>query len=587
MKYTWRIGEIPDGDTPLDQQSVVVRSVASGATLRNITTDDDGFVTLQADGHYEPFYLHLQGVPGGDKYWRSDESHAVGAYSPKELPVAMRVAGDGVIRGYGSELAVALSGGGPSVTVASGGANVAGHPFVQYTTSTTFSISRPVTSTRIDRVIIRLYPEGSATTPGKADPAILAGVEGSAATALTQSATVHEISLASVTIPTAGAVTLTDERTWATETPPAAGETRSTSESTTNVSGEALTNLNTNLVLPRTATYDVEAWVSAIQDNGGGWVEQAGSPFGSLGAGTSPNFSSPAQVAVNSGNKPWIADTGNGRAVRLTSGGAHDDAIAGLTNVTGIAVDASDNIYVAYGNTLRKFNSSLVSQWSVIPAITTLTHVATDGTHVFVTDKPGAKVWKRLCSDGSAVTSWGLLGGPWGIAYSASELYIVTSLLSRVSVHNTSGVFQRNWSIPANCRGITADASGDLWVAVNGSDELRQYDNTGTLLTTLAQSTPEGIGVATGDVLWVSSTSGHNIAKWDEAAAGYGGLAVEIDSNLGTYITLGDLDGMLQNSHTRTATGPATISVKAYAKATSGTATFRSIVLSAKAVPRS
>lgn len=221
MKLIQRIAQSPGG-TPYANATVRVRRWSDSVTIATLESDADGFVTWEYDGHPDPFYLHLAGVQGGDKYWSSTDAMTTGALSLREVPVALRVLGDGVIRGVTSELAVSLVSGGPSVTVAPGAANVAGHP-VGFYADTALAITRPESGTRVDRVVIRLNPEGSATTPGKAVLAILAGTVDAGAPALTQTATTHELSLAQLSVPSAGAIVLTDERDFSGEKPPVFG----------------------------------------------------------------------------------------------------------------------------------------------------------------------------------------------------------------------------------------------------------------------------------------------------------------------------------------------------------------------------
>ena len=88
------------------------------------------------------------------------------------------------------------------------------------------------------------------------------------------------------------------------------------------------------------------------------------------------------------------------------------------------------------------------------------------------------------------------------------------------------------------------------------------------------------------DVLWVSNAGGHSIAKWDEAAAGNGGIAIDIAGDLGPYIDWGNRNDGIGNVHTATANGPGACLVRFFGRATSGTACFQSCVLSAHAVPQ-
>ena len=116
--------------------------------------------------------------------------------------------GDGVAPGIGSELAV--SGTSSPVTVGTGRAWVNGK-YYKNTAALTIAVATPVAATRIDRIVLRADYTAQTVRAVR-----LAGVEGGAAPALTQSDGVTwEISLATVTITTAGAITVTSERTAA------------------------------------------------------------------------------------------------------------------------------------------------------------------------------------------------------------------------------------------------------------------------------------------------------------------------------------------------------------------------------------
>jgi hypothetical protein len=605
MKTVLRLGQIPDGDTPLANTTVTVRRISDGATLAVLVTDSDGFATLERSGHLEPYYVHLGNVPGGDKYWRSDDVRSTGVLSWREAPVGLRVLGDGVVSGYEDDLAASVNG--TTLTVLAGAAVVAGHPVVQYD-PVVFTLARPASGTRIDRVILYVYPEGSATTPGLADLGIIAGEVDAGVPALTQTATVYQIGLAQVSVPAAGAITVTDERDYARAirvAPDADGIVSGGVLTTDEVGGEALTGMSVVLSLPTAETYDIHATLSGQQGPVAGdtdWTLLG--TFGSgPGSGIDPlQFNTPGQVAVDAIGEAWVADTGNNRILNLNTDGTYDSAITGLTAATGVALDSSGNVYVAWhgGPTtsyLRKYNASLASQWTATIG-TVLKHVATDGTHVYVTDTSQHTVYKRLCSTGAAASpatigSAGSGNGqfsiPWGVAVAGAAVYVVDSGNNRVQEFDTAGVYQRQFAVATGCRGINADG---LWLAVasHTNNRVTRYSTTGTVVDAFDQATPDGIGWATGDVLWVSNAGSHSVAKWDEvtSAAGYGEVAVEIDGSVGTYLGIGNRDGFVQNVGTGTKTGglDVTCTVRAFAKATSGTATFKGLVLSARAIAR-
>jgi hypothetical protein len=277
------------------------------------------------------------------------------------------------------------------------------------------------------------------------------------------------------------------------------------------------------------------------------WVlQQTGSEFNGLA------LSAPGQVAVDSTGRVLIADIGNSRLVILTSTGIYSTGVTGLTGIRGVCRDSSDNIYVAFGGVasgfqLAKYSSALALQWTQTLG-TSLGdpegHVATDSTHVYAVDRSGNYIHKRLCSTGAAVTTWGTTGSgndnymtPYGITVTGSEVYVVDQGNSRVKVTNTTGTYAREWAINASARGIAPDASGDIWVCEYANNQLRRFSNAGVEQTTIAQSTPSGIGItASTDILWVSSGQ-NNVNEWDEESvaddavaskawlAGYSGTA--------------------------------------------------------------
>jgi hypothetical protein len=270
------------------------------------------------------------------------------------------------------------------------------------------------------------------------------------------------------------------------------------------------------------------------------WVLQA--VYGSgPGSGTAPlQFNSPQQVAVDSTGNVYVADHINNRVVKLTSAGVYTASLAFGGRPRGVCVDASDNVYVTHSSTiLQKFNSALVSQWFVVFG-STLSHATTDGTHVYVADLTGNLIYKRLCSTGAAVASWGSAGtgngqfdGPWGITNDGSFVYVTDLNNHRIQKFNLTGTYQTQWgssgtgnnqySLPA---GITTDDSGDLWICDGGNARLQRTSNTGTYQTSIAQSAPSGVARFTGDILYVSSGQ-NNLSHWDEESIGEEAVAAK------------------------------------------------------------
>lgn len=261
--------------------------------------------------------------------------------------------------------------------------------------------------------------------------------------------------------------------------------------------------------------------------------------FGSTGTGND-NFDTPNQVAVDSSGNVYIADRENDRLIKRNSSGAYVSSISGLTGITGVAVDSSGNIYTSEDAgagfaTLYKYNSSFVEQWSIVGVAGSVRHFATDGTHVYYTRGTGFIV-KRSCATGGLVATFGSAGtgngqfnGPWGICLSASgtSLYIVDSGNNRVQRIGTSGTFIEKWgsagtgSSQFNApRGVQIGSDGHPYVCDYGNDRLQRFDDNAShaFVESISQANPDGIGIATGDVLWVSNADGDTLAEWDEQA---------------------------------------------------------------------
>ncbi len=111
----------------------------------------------------------------------------------------------GIVKNFGDELEV--TGTASPVSVAAGGAMVYGFPYLS-DAAVTVAIPTPAASTRIDRIVLRADWAAQTVRITR-----IAGTEGAGAPALTQNPGVtYDVPLAQVSITTAGAITVTDER---------------------------------------------------------------------------------------------------------------------------------------------------------------------------------------------------------------------------------------------------------------------------------------------------------------------------------------------------------------------------------------
>ena len=190
----------------------------------------------------------------------------------------------------------------------------------------------------------------------------------------------------------------------------------------------------------------------------------AGSTYGYKNAtGKAARFSDPMGVAVDSSSNVYVADTGNNRIRKITPEGkvtlfagssrGSDDGTginAQFNNPTGVAVDLSDNVYVAdtYNQSIRK----------ITPGREVSTFAG--GTRVYY---PGGEVNT-------------LAGGTQGY-------YDGTGILTQFN----------------NPTGVAVDSSSNIYVADTHNHRIREITSEG-VVTTLAGSGTRGHQDATGTV---------------------------------------------------------------------------------------
>jgi tripartite motif-containing protein 71 len=243
------------------------------------------------------------------------------------------------------------------------------------------------------------------------------------------------------------------------------------------------------------------------------------------------NLNTPAQCATDSSGNVYIADTANNRLKKVDSSGAFVAHVT-LTAIAGIAVDASW-VYAAAdaGATtlIGRYTHDLVFSAAFVPGLSgDCTHMAQDATYLFATNASGNTIHRILKTGfdtntfsattlGSAGSGNGQFSTPYGIAYHSGELYIVDQGNSRVQVLNTSGTYQRQFSIPASCRGCAVNSNSQVLVANFTNDLVNRYTSTGTLLDTFAQADPDGVATTSDYTTWVTDATSDTLNEWDLA----------------------------------------------------------------------
>lgn len=318
-------------------------------------------------------------------------------------------------------------------------------------------------------------------------------------------------------------------------------------------------------------TYDASGgghWVNAdpqqgimtLDDRTHAYVAQ----FGTTGTGNS-NFDTPGQIAIDSSGNIYVADTANNRLKKHDSSGTYVTSITSLTGITGVCIDSSNNIYVAYNSSvIRKYNSSLVAQWTASPAAGAdhrPKHLATNGTSLWATSWLGnvatnGYVFKLPCSTGVwAFEDWGAYGptannlsSPMGITTDGTYVYVVDQANDRIQKRTTSGAyissFGRSGADPGEFQtavGIHYNSvTGTLYVTDSGRDDVQEFTTDGAFVGSFGSAgtgngqLQDASGIANdvaGSSVWVADATQDRLQKFTRSVTSEEATRVSFNSN--------------------------------------------------------
>jgi DNA-binding beta-propeller fold protein YncE len=231
----------------------------------------------------------------------------------------------------------------------------------------------------------------------------------------------------------------------------------------------------------------------------------------------------------------------------LTQWGSRDTGNGQFEFPMGIAMDSSDNIYVADSdnNRVEKFdrNGNYLTQWGSLGSdngqLWNPVSVAVDSSNnVYVTDGGNKRV-EKFTSNGTYLTQWGSLGGsngqfeyPYGIAVdSANNVYVTDVPNNRVEKFTSSGNYLTQWGSAGNGNGqfdlplgIAADSSNNVYVVDEDNNRVEKFDGNGNYLTQWGSNgsgngqfaSPYGIAVdSSGNFIYVADRFNNRIEKFD------------------------------------------------------------------------
>jgi sugar lactone lactonase YvrE len=205
--------------------------------------------------------------------------------------------------------------------------------------------------------------------------------------------------------------------------------------------------------------------------------------LGDSGPATSAQLVQPEGLAVDTSNNVYVADVGEARIRRFLQGG-NISSPAGATAIApaGVAVDSLLNIYIAdaKGNVVFKVSSAGVS--------TTIAGIA---------GVAGAGGDNGLATSAQLNQPSGVAVDSSGNVYIADtgnnkirKITVVTGVITTIAGNGSAG-FQGDGSVSINSElnqpsGVAVDSTGDVFIADTGNNRIREIAASSGIITTVA-----------------------------------------------------------------------------------------------------
>lgn len=250
---------------------------------------------------------------------------------------------------------------------------------------------------------------------------------------------------------------------------------------------------------------------------------------------TSAGLNGPVGVAVDGSNNLYIADWGSSRVLMLPwSDGVYGTPVllgSALSGPTGVALDGAGNVYIAGydgGNVLKEtLASGNYTQTSIGSGISLPAGVAVDGNgNVYVTDfGGGAAVLETLSPSGYAQTSIdSQLSQPYGIAFDSSgDVYIAESgstFLVKDTLSNGTYIQNTIASGLQAPQGVALDGAGDVYVTDTDNNLIAILPWNGSTYATPIEfgaglSAPQGLAFDAAGHLFIGDSWNNRVVEED------------------------------------------------------------------------
>jgi DNA-binding beta-propeller fold protein YncE len=213
----------------------------------------------------------------------------------------------------------------------------------------------------------------------------------------------------------------------------------------------------------------------------------------------------PEYIALDRDGKIYVSDNYNDRVVKFASDGTYltqwgsiGSGDGQFIGPCGIAVDSSNNVYVADGNNrIKKFdgNGNYLAQWGSIGSgdgqFIGPCGIAIDSSNnIYVTDDYNGRV-EKFDSNGNYLTQWRDTIYPGGIAIDSSNtVYTADFDLNFIEKFDSNGDYLTQWGNGGNGNGqlldpcgIAIDSSNNVYVTDDGNNRVEKFDSNGNYLT--------------------------------------------------------------------------------------------------------